>query len=125
MDPEPRPGPPVPTSASSQKNLVSGKSPSHQSREPELLIWLLQGPDLPGPLVPSYQGVKDLMRLVLLLPVVAWVSLSPGLEFKCPSVCPETQPLGAYLPLRHREGRRVGREPAPLGVNAELDTGGP
>lgn len=111
MDPEPKPGPPVPTPASSQRNLVSGKSPNLQSREPRLLTWLLQGPDLPGPLVPSYQGVKDLLRLVLLLPVVAWVSLSPGLGFKCPSVCPETQPLGAYLPPPS-QGREAGGQGA-------------
>lgn len=82
-----------------------------QSREPQLPIWLLQDPDLPGPLVPSYQDVKDPMWLVLLLPVAAWVSLGPGLEFKCPSVCSETQPLGAYL-SPPSQGREAGGQGA-------------
>ena len=55
MDPEPRSGSPVPTSASSQRNLVSGKSPSYMVFTQVQLLYLFSIKNLTQGLVYARQ----------------------------------------------------------------------
>lgn len=128
MAPEPGPGAPVtPSPSQFSKELgqqeVSAQISKAGSRSSQ--SGSSRDPDLPGPLVPSYRGIEDLLPLVL-LPLQEPGSLSVQASNPNVHLSVWRQSLwGLTCPLRHRGGRWVGREPAPLGVNAELETGAP